>query len=76
MKEQKQLETQVTKLPPYIKQWYAERAKKLGQKVQPFTSMIVIQYALDNGAKEPIAEEQQRKKVQYNDYGEVIKLGF
>lgn len=71
MKEQKQLETQVTKLPPYIKQWYAERAKKLGQKVQPFTSMILIQFALDNGA-----EEQQRKKVQYNEYGEVIRLGF
>lgn len=70
------METQVTKLPPYIKQWYAERAKKFGQKVQPYTSMILIQYALDNGAEEPMAEEQQRNKVQYNEYGEVIRLGF
>lgn len=69
------METQVTKLPPYIKEWYAERAKKFGQKVQPYTSMILIQYALDNGAKEPISEEQL-KKVQYNEYGDVIRLGF
>lgn len=47
-----ELETQVTKLPPYIKHWYADRAKKFGQKAQPYASMILIQYAIDNGAEE------------------------
>lgn len=47
-----ELETQVTKLPPYIKQWYADRAKKFGQKAQPYASMTLIQYAIDNGAEE------------------------
>ncbi|AMM93845.1 hypothetical protein UP17_16305 [Peribacillus simplex] len=41
----------VTNLPPYIKQWYISEAKKYGQKTQPYASLILIQYAMENGAK-------------------------
>lgn len=47
-----ELESQMTKLPPYIKRWYEQTAIKLGQKTQPYTSLILIQYAIDNGAIE------------------------
>ncbi|MEB2630674.1 hypothetical protein SOP94_19650 [Peribacillus frigoritolerans] len=49
-----ELETLVTKLPPHIKQWYIKEAKRYGQKTQPYTSLILIQYANENGAKEPV----------------------
>ncbi|WP_028393617.1 hypothetical protein [Bacillus cihuensis] len=58
------LETQVTKLPSYIKQWYADRAKKFGQKAQPYASMILIQYAIENGAEEP----KDKRKFDKGDY--------
>ncbi|WHX92016.1 hypothetical protein [Peribacillus simplex] len=48
-----ELETLVTKLPPHIKQWYIKEAQKYGQKTQPYTSLLLIQYAEEHGAKEP-----------------------
>lgn len=54
------LETQMTKLPPYIKEWYKSEAKGLGQKTTPYVSRILIEIAIANGAKE-------EKKVQSNN---------
>lgn len=45
------LEIIVTKLPPHIKQWYIKTASDLGQKTQPYASLILINHANENGAK-------------------------
>lgn len=41
----------VVKVPSYIKQWYIDESNKYGQKTAPYVSLILIQNALDNGAK-------------------------
>lgn len=44
------LEKLVTKLPPYIKQFYVDTAQKYGQKTGPYASMVLIKYAIDKGS--------------------------
>jgi hypothetical protein len=58
----------VTNLPPYIKQWYKKEAGKYGQKTQPYASLILVQYAMENGAKEPVKMPSVMDVFEENEY--------
>ncbi|KQU22165.1 hypothetical protein ASG65_20845 [Bacillus sp. Leaf13] len=60
-----ELDTLLTKLPPYIKQWYKDEARKYGQKTQPYASLILIQYAIENGAKKKASVLDVFEEIEY-----------
>ena len=39
-------------VPDYIKQWYKNEAEKRGQKMTPYSTLILVEHALANGADE------------------------
>lgn len=83
-----ELVTIEVKVLRHIKQFYIDEAKRLGQKTGPYTSLLLTNQAIANGAVAPSTEPieatievaampvepvETRKKVPlYNELGDVI----